>query len=62
MRRLNEHRDQLESLASALLEHETLDEIDAYAAAGFQPPEPSSNGASTVASAFRRIAFGHDGG
>ena len=62
MRRLNEHRDQLEALARALLEHETLDEIDAYAAAGFQPPEPSSNGASPVASAFRRIAFGHDGG
>ena len=62
VRRLNEHREQLESLARALLEHETLDEIDAYAAAGFQPPEPSSSEASTVASAFRRLAFGHDGG
>jgi cell division protease FtsH len=62
LRRLNEHREQLESLARALLERETLDEIDAYAAAGFQPPEPSSNGASAIASAFRRIAFGHDGG
>jgi cell division protease FtsH len=31
---LSEHRDQLESLAQALLKHETLDAIDAYAAAG----------------------------
>jgi cell division protease FtsH len=30
---LREHRDQLESLASALIEHETLDETEAYAAA-----------------------------
>ncbi len=33
-RLLNEHRDQLNSLAHALLEAETLDAIDAYAAAG----------------------------
>jgi cell division protease FtsH len=31
---LLENRDKLDSLASALLEHETLDEEDAYAAAG----------------------------
>jgi cell division protease FtsH len=31
---LRENRDKLDSLASALLEHETLDEEDAYAAAG----------------------------
>ena len=31
---LEEHRDQLESLAQALLKAETLDAPDAYAAAG----------------------------
>jgi cell division protease FtsH len=31
---LRENRDKLDSLAEALLEHETLDEEDAYAAAG----------------------------
>ena len=62
LRRLSEHREQLESLARALLERETLDEVDAYAAAGFQPPAPSGTEVSTVASAFRRQVFGHDGG
>jgi cell division protease FtsH len=33
---LTEHRAQLDSLAAALLEHETLDEDDAYAAAGVE--------------------------
>jgi cell division protease FtsH len=33
-RLLSEHRDQLESLAQALLKAETLDALDAYAAAG----------------------------
>jgi cell division protease FtsH len=31
---LQENRGKLDSLAAALLEHETLDEEDAYAAAG----------------------------
>jgi cell division protease FtsH len=35
--RLRENRDRLESLAKALLENETLDEADAYRAAGFEP-------------------------
>ena len=34
---LSEHRDKLDSLAKALLEHETLDQPDAYAAAGIEP-------------------------
>jgi cell division protease FtsH len=36
-RMLSEHRDQLESLAQALLKAETLDAADAYAAAGVAP-------------------------
>jgi cell division protease FtsH len=35
---LRENRGGLDSLAKALLEHETLDERDAYAAAGFERP------------------------
>jgi cell division protease FtsH len=33
---LNENRGKLDALANALLEHETLDEEDAYAAAGVE--------------------------
>jgi cell division protease FtsH len=44
---LADHRDQLESLAQALLKAETLDAPDAYAAAGVpahveEPNEPSA--------------------
>ena len=41
---LTERRTQLDGLAAALLEHETLDEDDAYAAAGVEhgPSEPSA--------------------
>jgi cell division protease FtsH len=38
--RLTENRERLDSLAHALLEKETLDERDAYAAAGFDSPPP----------------------
>jgi cell division protease FtsH len=47
--RLQENRDHLESLARALLEHETLDEQDAYAAAGFdKPPKATAAPPATV--------------
>ncbi len=36
---LRENRERLDSLAAALLEHETLDEDDAYAAAGVTRPQ-----------------------
>ena len=36
---LRESRERLDSLAAALLEHETLDEGDAYAAAGVTRPQ-----------------------
>jgi cell division protease FtsH len=36
---MTENRDRLDSLAEALLEHETLDEDDAYAAAGVEHPQ-----------------------
>jgi cell division protease FtsH len=44
-RLLRENRARLDSLAAALLEHETLDEADAYAAAGVTGQAPSQNGA-----------------
>ena len=36
---LRSNRDKLESLAAALLQHETLDEVDAYRAAGVPHPD-----------------------
>ena len=43
---LRENRSRLDALASALLEHETLDEAAAYAAAGLaEPAEPVANAA-----------------
>ena len=47
---LSENRDKLDSLAEALLEHETLDEDDAYAAAGV-PHEATEAGAGLSAAA-----------
>jgi cell division protease FtsH len=42
LERLRENRERLDSLARALLEHETLDERDAYAAAGLEPSAGAS--------------------
>ena len=42
--KLRENRDRLESLARTLLERETLDEVDAYRAAGFEPRAEAVNG------------------
>ena len=42
-RLLSEHRDQLESLTRALLKEETLDALDAYAAAGVPAHEPEAD-------------------
>ena len=45
-RLLTRHREQLDSLTQALLEAETLDEADAYVAAGVQREgRPADNGA-----------------
>ena len=49
---LEENREKLDSLAAALLEHETLDENDAYAAAGVEhsatPAQPMYTGVPTA--------------
>jgi cell division protease FtsH len=42
VRLLNENRDRLDGLANALLERETLDEHDAYRAAGFDRTPPAA--------------------
>jgi cell division protease FtsH len=39
---LRENRGKLDSLAEKLLEHETLDQADAYAAAGIAPVAPAT--------------------
>ena len=48
---LQQHRSKLDSLATALLEHETLDEKDAYAAAGV--PRAATSGADSYSAAAR---------
>jgi cell division protease FtsH len=50
---LKENRARLDALASALLEHETLDEDDAYAAAGVTRPQPTPAGELAVAARSR---------
>jgi cell division protease FtsH len=50
---LTENRERLDALASALLEHETLDEADAYAAAGVTRPQPTLVGELAAAARSR---------
>src|SRR5438876_494559 len=50
---LHENRDKLDSLATALLEHETLDEDDAYAAAGVPRGATATGGAYAAAARSR---------
>ncbi len=47
---IGQHREQLESLAGTLLKQETLDEADAYAAAGLPSQVPGSHDAETPSS------------
>jgi cell division protease FtsH len=54
---LRQNRSKLDSLATALLEHETLDEEDAYAAAGV-PRAGTSSGKSYAAAARSRTEAG----
>jgi cell division protease FtsH len=42
--KLRENRARLERLAQALLEHETLDELDAYRVAGLERVEETAKG------------------
>jgi hypothetical protein len=55
---LQRERGRLDSLAAALLEHETLDQDDAYAAAGVTPARPADG--IKAAAAAARVAT--DGG
>ena len=50
---LQENRHRLDSLATALLEHETLDEDDAYAAAGVERTATAASGAYSAAARSR---------
>ena len=56
---LRENRSKLDSLANALLEHETLDEEDAYAAAGV--PRVETESADSYAAAARSRIDGREG-
>jgi cell division protease FtsH len=46
---MSANRDKLDALARALLEHETLEQDEAYAAAGIQPPHEALHEAPTTA-------------
>jgi cell division protease FtsH len=52
--RLRENRDRLESLTQALLQNETLDEADAYRAAGFESRQSAADDAAAAETALAR--------
>ena len=52
---LAENRAKLDSLAAALIEHETLDEDDAYAAAGVEHARPAVVGPLAVAAKVAKV-------
>jgi cell division protease FtsH len=53
---LNANRDKLDNLAEALLEHETLDQDEAYAAAGIEPPPAETPSAYAAAARLATAA------
>jgi len=57
---LRQHMDQLEAIVAALLEHETLDEEQVYAAAGIERPAPSPEVAAAMAKARGAIGEAPD--
>jgi cell division protease FtsH len=58
---LREHRANLDSLVAALLEHETLDEADAYESAGLERNKLARDEAATPVVAHNVDAPGADG-
>ena len=54
--KLRENRDRLEALTQSLLEHETLDELDAYRAAGFERPPIDPDSAAKAGALIARDA------
>jgi cell division protease FtsH len=56
--KLRENRHRLDALTKALLENETLDEVDAYRAAGFERPPVERDGVGARAAALTRDADG----
>jgi len=54
--KLTDNRERLEALTQALLEHETLDELDAYRVAGFERPPREDPADSAKAAALSRQA------
>jgi cell division protease FtsH len=62
MQLLGANRERLDRLAQALLEHETLDQDDAYAAAGIEPPPADMAGDLALAARAAQPAGGGDSG